>query len=135
MQRSVAEALGPAFGRITVYVNADDDAMAAANLLFDSRLRLGALQRSKLTDQQRIALEEIANLDIVSYRERIGGQFGHSYFRENPAVSSDVLGRLRYGWLPGEGTRAALTRAKDGSNFWRLEDDYLESPLLGGATQ
>jgi esterase/lipase superfamily enzyme len=135
MQRSVAEALGPAFGRITVYVNADDDAMAAASLLFGSRLRLGALKRSKLTDEQRSAVEEIANLDIVAYRGRIGGRFGHSYFRQNPAVSSDVLALLRYGWLPGEGTRAALTRAAEGSNFWRLEDDYLESPPLGEATR
>ena len=125
MQRLVAEALGPAFGRITVYVNADDDAMSAANTLFHSRLRLGALQHSALTDEQRTTLEEIANLDIVSYRGRIGGRFGHGYFRDNPAVSSDLLATLRYGWLPGEGLRRGLRRADEGSNFWLIDDDYL----------
>ena len=59
MQRLVAEALGPAFGRITVYVNADDDAMSAANAMLGSRLRLGELQLSRLTDQQRSSLDEV----------------------------------------------------------------------------
>ena len=125
MQRLVAEALGPAFERITVYVNADDNAMSAANLLFGSRLRLGELQRSSLDEEQRRTLLEIANLDIVSYRGKVGGQFGHGYFRENPAVSSDVLATLRYGSAPGEGLRKGLNRAGEGSNFWFIDDDYL----------
>ena len=132
MQRLVAEALGPAFGRITVYVNADDDAISAANALFDSRLRLGQLQYAELTDEQRTTLEEIANLDIVSYRGRIGGKFGHGYFRENPAVSSDVFARLRYGWLPGEGTRRDLRRAEEGSNFWVIDDANLAKWWVDG---
>ena len=127
MQRLVAEALGPAFERITVYVNADDDAIAMANALFDGRLRLGELQHSRLTDEQRATLEEIANLDIVSYQGRVGGKFGHGYFRENPAVSSDIYARLRYDWLPGEGLRAGLVRAAEGSNFWLIDDDYLST--------
>jgi esterase/lipase superfamily enzyme len=130
MQRLVAEALGPAFGRITVYVNAEDNAISAANLLFNSRLRLGALQRSVLSDRQQKLLEEIANLDIIAYRGRVGGQFGHGYFRDNPAVSSDILGTLRYGWEPGKGTRRDLQRMGD-SNFWVIDDNYLTSPIEG----
>jgi esterase/lipase superfamily enzyme len=128
MQRVVAEALGPAFGRITVYVNADDNAMSAADKLFDSRLRLGELQHSLLSDEQRATLEATANLDIVSYQGRSGGKFGHSYFRENPAVSSDILATLRYGWKPGEGLRRELKRVGDSPNFWRIDDDYLTTP-------
>lgn len=130
MQRLVAEALGPAFGRITVYVNAEDDAISAANLLFSSRLRLGALQRSVLSERQQQLLGEVANLDIITYRGGVGGKFGHGYFRDNPAVSSDVLGTLRYGWLPGEGTRRDLERIGD-SNFWVIDDDYLTRPVKG----
>jgi esterase/lipase superfamily enzyme len=133
LQRLLAEALGPAVGRFTVYVNANDDAMSAANLLFDSRLRLGALQRSALSDEQQEILGELANLDIISYRGGVGGRFGHGYFRSSPAVSSDILGRLRYGWLPGEGTRRDLRRVGDGSTFWEIDDDYLTKPIEGGA--
>jgi esterase/lipase superfamily enzyme len=133
MQRLVAEALGPAFGRITIYANADDDAIAAAHKLFGSRLRLGALQRSELTDEQRDTLEAIANLDIVSYQGITGGSFGHGYFRVNPAVSSDVLARLRYGSLPGEGMRAGLKQTEEGSNFWIIDDHNLEFPPEGAA--
>lgn len=133
MQRLVAEALGPAFGRITVYANADDDAIAAAHKLFSSALRVGELEHSELTDEQRDTLQEIANLDIVSYRGDIGGSFGHGYFRANPAVSSDVLARLRYGSLPGEGMRGGLKRAEEGSNFWVIDDSNLEAPPVAGA--
>jgi esterase/lipase superfamily enzyme len=132
-QRLLTEALGPAVGRFTLYVNAQDDAMAAANLLFDSRLRLGALQRSALSDEQQEILGELANLDIISYRGGAGGRFGHGYLRSSPAVSSDILGRLRYGWLPGEGTRRDLRRVGDGSTFWEIDDDYLTKPIEGGA--
>ena len=128
MQRLVAEALGPAFGRITVYVNADDDAMSMANALFDSRLRLGELQLSRLSERQRRSLDEVANLDIVSYRGSIGGKFGHGYFRENPAVSSDILANVRFDWRAGEGLRRGLERAENASNFWIIRDDYLATP-------
>lgn len=127
MQRLVAEAIGPAFGRITVYANADDDAMSAANTLLGSRLRLGELKPETLSEEQRRSVAEIANLDIVTYRGRVGGSFGHGYFRANPAVSSDIIARLRYGLLPGEGLRSGLRPVEEGSNFWVIEDDYLES--------
>ena len=132
MQRLVAEALGPAFGRITLYVNADDDAMSAANTLLGSRLRLGELKRERLSEEQRRIVAEIANLDIVSYRGSVGGSFGHGYFRENPAVSSDLIARLRYGLLPGEGLRSGLRRVEEGANFWVIDDDFLATPPVGG---
>jgi esterase/lipase superfamily enzyme len=133
MQRLVAEALGPAFGRITLYVNADDDAMSAANTLLGSRLRLGELKRERLSEEQQRIVAEIANLDIVSYRGSVGGSFGHGYFRENPAVSSDLIARLRYGLLPGEGLRSGLRRVEEGSNFWVIDDDFLATSPVGGA--
>jgi hypothetical protein len=105
--------------------------MSAASLLFDSRLRLGALQRSVLSEDQQEILKAVANLDIISYRGGVGGQFGHGYFRDNTAVSSDILGRLRYGWLPGEGTRRDLQRLGHDSNFWVIDDTYLTNPIEG----
>ena len=34
MQRVAGEAMGPAFGRVTIYTNAEDKALAAAKGLF-----------------------------------------------------------------------------------------------------
>ena len=123
LQRFVAEALGPAFGRITIYANADDNAIAAASALFSSRVRLGAVQPEELTQAQKEAFARVANLDVIVYQGRAGGAFGHTYYRDNPAVSSDILMVLRYGRPPGAATGRPLTPR--GNNFWVIGDDYL----------
>ena len=51
MQRVTGEAMGPAFGRVTIYTNAQDKALAAAEGLFKSRQRLGTLVDSELTER------------------------------------------------------------------------------------
>jgi esterase/lipase superfamily enzyme len=117
MQRLVGEALGPAVGCFTVYVNKNDQALAAAKALFNSRQRLGALNKQKLTDEQRAILYRIANLDIVAFRRGRAGMFNHGYFRD-PHVSSDIAALLRYRDKPGEGARRELERVS--GNIWRL---------------
>jgi len=121
MQRVVGEAMGPAFGRVTIYSNAEDRALAAAKSLFSSRHRLGTLIPSELTEQQREFVRRSANLDVIVYEGSGGGFFRHGYFTD-PVVSSDMLMLLRYGWLPGEGERLGLERLDE--NIWRLGDDY-----------
>lgn len=125
MQRLVAEDLGPAVGRVSVYGYTGDRAMLAANLLLRSQLRVGEIESQDLSDQQREMLQQITNLDIISYDGRRGGKFGHFYFLENPAVSSDILALLRYGLPPGEGIRKGLKRTESRSNFWSIDDEYL----------
>lgn len=116
-QRMAGEALGPAFGRITVYTNLKDSAISASKSLFSSRLRLGALNPDELTPLQKSAIERSDNLDIIIYEGTGGGIYRHSYYR-TPAVSSDMLMLLRYGWLPGEKGRRILKSA--GPNLWTI---------------
>ena len=117
-QRMAGEALGPAVGRITIYTNLKDTAIGASRSLFSSRLRLGALNPDELTELQKSAIERSNNLDIVIYEGTGGGIYRHSYYR-NPAVSSDMLMLLRYGWLPGEEGR----RLKPvGPNLWAISE-------------
>ena len=123
MQRFIAPGLGSAFGRITIYANKDDQAISAATTLFSSRLRLGAVEPDELTDEQKQALERLANWDIVIYRGEEGGQFGHGYFKDNPAVSSDVVIVLRYGSLPGAENGRPLEPI--GPRYWLIDDNYL----------
>ncbi|MFW2367836.1 MAG: alpha/beta hydrolase [Desulforhopalus sp.] len=126
MQRLVADAVGSFFERITIYTNSNDDAIGAAKILFSSFLRLGAVEQDTLTDRQRKTIQQITNLDIVSYKGHSGGSFGHSYFLSNPAVSSDILALLRYGLAPGKANGRPLQHL-GGGNFWRIDDSYLAS--------
>ena len=121
MQRVVGEAMGPAFGRVTIYSNAEDRALAAARSLFSSRHRLGTLTPSELTERQREFVRRSANLDVIVYEGSGGGFFRHGYFTD-PVVSSDMLMLLRYGWRPGEGERRGLERLDE--NIWRIDDAY-----------
>jgi len=121
MQRVVGEAMGPAFGRVTIYSNAEDKALAAAKSLFSSLNRLGSMTPSELTERQVEFVRRYANLDVIVYQGSGGGFLKHGYY-DDPAVSSDVVMLLRYGWLPGEGERLGLERLDE--NIWRLGDDY-----------
>jgi len=124
MQRLVAEAVGAAFERLSIYTSKDDTAINAAKTLFQSVLRVGALEQQELSDQQRQTLNQVTNMDIITYHGRIGGRFGHGYFLTNPAVSSDIISVLRYGRLPGPENGRPLKQV--GANFWLIDDDYLQ---------
>ncbi len=124
MQRLVAEAVGPAAGRITIYVSSNDTALSIARFLFGSRSRLGYFDPKKITEQERQILTQIPNLDFIAYTGRLGGTFGHAYFRENPAVASDVIIVLRYGSPPGQATGRPLKQLF--GNVWLIDDDYLQ---------
>ena len=134
LQRLVSEPLGPGVGHVTVYVSSSDKALGLAEWLFTSVKRVGRLQLADLhaprlqglgPRQKEAVLERIVpsdEHDIVELRGH-GGSFGHAYFHENPAVSSDVLLALRFGRRAGERNGRPLTR--QGGNFWLIEDDYL----------
>jgi len=48
---------------------------------------------------------------------------GHSYFRENPGVSSDIAILIRDGSKPGDPKRPLIHRVL---NFWDLPTGYPE---------
>ena len=125
-QRVVAEAMGPVAERITAYVYESDTALSAAGTIFGSRSRVGNLQPRELDEQERVSFAGMGNVDFVVYKGTKGGSFGHFYFRDNPAVSSDVLLWMRYGLLPGAENGRPLEPAEE--RFWTLSDDYLEEP-------
>jgi esterase/lipase superfamily enzyme len=122
-QRVVAEAMGLAAERITLYVYESDYALAAARTLFGSRSRVGNLNLRDLDEGEQAILQHAVNTDVVVYDGRSGGKFGHFYFRDNPAVSSDLLLWMRYGLLPGAENGRPLRRYAD--HVWLLNDDYL----------
>lgn len=109
---------------MTIYTNTEDKALAAATSLFNSRQRVGAVNLSELSPRQREMMRRYNNLDLIVYDGSGGGLFKHGYYND-PAVSSDVLMLLRYGWRPGEGQRLGLERIDE--QVWRIQADYWES--------
>jgi esterase/lipase superfamily enzyme len=125
-QRVVAEALGPSIGKVTVYINESDKALAVARTLFSSRIRLGDMSPSKLSEHEKTVLKEAVNADFVIFDGKVAGAYGHRYFQENPAVSSDVILTVRDGLRPGAEHGRPLEPYAE--SIWLLHDDYLDDP-------
>jgi esterase/lipase superfamily enzyme len=121
-QRIAAEAMGPVAERMTAYVYASDWALFAAGTIFRGRSRIGNVSPEALDDGERERIAGMGNVDFVAYRGSKGGSFGHFYFRDSPAVSSDVMLWMRYGLLPGAEHGRPL--APEGESLWSLGDDY-----------
>ena len=124
LQRAAAEHLGSAAGRITFYTSPNDKAISLAEFLFGGLIRLGQLDLLQVSDDlKQAAASGGTNLAIIEYTGSRSGSFGHSYFRENPAVASDLILALRYDRNPGAKNGRPLKHV--GRIFWQIDDDYL----------
>jgi hypothetical protein len=61
-----------------------------------------------------------ARVTVVNFEGETSG-YGHSYFRNNPSVSSDLVLKIRYGLQPGDPARPL---EHIGLNFWRIPEGY-----------
>ncbi|MDA8870084.1 alpha/beta hydrolase [Rhizobiaceae bacterium] len=118
-QRLIAERFGPAFGRVTVYMNPEDDALGLAQSVL-SGTRFGRLSAMDLDESEMRVLAGIRNVNFVDVNASSGG-LGHSYFRDNPAVLSDIALSIQTNAAPGTPSRP-LT--KNGDIFWTLNENY-----------
>ena len=121
-QRIAAERLGLHVGKATLYASPEDKAIGIAERLFASpRGRLGTLDISELNEREAAAMEaNAARLTVVNFKGESDG-IGHSYFRTNPSVSSDLVLLIRYGFVAGSPGRPL---EHIGLNFWRVPSDY-----------
>ncbi|WP_436398589.1 alpha/beta hydrolase [Roseobacter sp. S98] len=117
-QRLQAERFAEAFEQINIYINPADAALRLASIL-TSVPRLGSATSDVLSPEaiQRLRKSELVHFIRV---ENISGR-GHSYFRDNPAVLSDIVLALRTRAFPG-GTLRPLELDDDG--FWQLHPNY-----------
>ncbi|WP_299294171.1 alpha/beta hydrolase [uncultured Tateyamaria sp.] len=118
-QRLQAERFAEAFEQVNLYINPDDGALRLSAYLTRST-RLGALKNS---DFQPGELEILGKQSLVHFIrvENVRGGFGHAYFRDNPAVLSDVVLALRTRAFPG-GTLRPLEQDEGG--VWVLHPNY-----------
>jgi len=119
-QRLIAEKFGPAFGKITIYMNKGDSALGLSQTLMKG-IRFGKLTAETQTEKEQKIFENVKNVSFINV-ENVGGFVGHGYFREHPGALSDIIQVITTGSEPGSSDRP-LTRIR--SNFWSLDKDYL----------
>ena len=122
-QRLVGERINAGVSQLLIYTSPGDQAIGFAESLFSSpRGRLGTLQISELSEQERQDLEGYEWTDTVTFVNFSGTSdpYGHSYFRTNPRVSSDLILHMN-GFLPGSPERPLESK---GFGFWEIPPGY-----------
>ena len=126
----MGDKLSLSVNRFTIYTSPADKAIGVAARLFASpRGRLGTLGLEAAT---QMCIAEVldysgANLAIVNFAGATdatgsqGDRYGHSYFRDAPTVSSDLVLMLRDDLDPGTPGRPLETL---GRKFWRVPPGY-----------
>lgn len=107
--------------RLTVYVSSRDRALDISAWMA-SFARLGR-PLDALTPAQLEFLERRANVDVIDVaaaERRLGTWLGHSYFHDDPWVSTDVLLALGTGLAPSD----RGLRFDDGRKVWAFGEDY-----------
>ena len=128
-QRIAGDQLPLAVKRFTIYTSPEDKAIGFARKLFQSpQGRVGNFGPENVSERMKQAMEfGKGNLAIVQFLGAsdsfldIGDSYGHSYFRNAPTVSSDVVLMLRDDLDPGTPARPL---EYVGLNFWRIPPGY-----------
>ncbi len=118
-QRLAAERLETALGQITVYMNADDEALGLSQFLV-AGLSFGRLTSNDLSSQEKNNLNHIDNVAFINV-EGVNSFIGHSYYRTNTGALSDIAILIKDGFKPGDQKRP-LVRTE--GNFWTLPNGY-----------
>jgi esterase/lipase superfamily enzyme len=107
--------------RFTIYKSDTDEAIGFSQWLFASIARVGEISGSSLSNKAQQNLRK-GIIDVVDVKVKNTGDFGHTYFIDNPAVLSDIIMLLRDNKGPGiENGRPLI---QDESGFHELYDGY-----------
>lgn len=121
IQRYATERVGRAVDGVAIYVSKTDKALSFSNWLSGGLMRLGTIKTDIFDKEEIETLRSMRRIQIIDARLAKPG-LGHSYFHENPAVSSDLVLYLRYGLPPGGDTGRPLGVSDSG--LWIIDDDY-----------
>lgn len=119
-QRLVAEKFGAAVGRITIYTSEKDGALRVSQLLMKGT-RFGRINSDDLSDADVEIFSNMKNVNFISVEDP-AGFVGHSYFRKDPAVLSDIIALIRTGGAPDSIARGLQLMPR---NFWRLPKNHM----------
>ena len=128
-QRLIGDHVAWSADRVTIYTSPADRAIGWSRKLFASpKGRIGNLDPSSMTEQTKLVLDggnaniAFINFDASADKSDSGAdRFGHSYFRNAPTVSPDVILMLRDNLDPGDPGRPLEDL---GHKFWRVPPGY-----------
>ena len=132
-QRIGGDKLAMSVDRFTIYSSPADKAISIASRLFESpRGRVGTVDMGNLDETLRMAmqsaLEQLPDrFAIVNFsgaadtKTSRRDRYGHSYFRNAPSVSSDLVLMLRDDLDPGDPGRPLKPT---GLRFWQIPPGY-----------
>jgi esterase/lipase superfamily enzyme len=128
-QRIIGDRMTWSVDRLTIYTSPADRAIGWSDKLFDSPVgRIGNFGPESMTERARTVMERgNSNLAFVNFQsasdksDSNADSFGHSYFRNAPTVSSDLVLMLRDDLDPGSPGRPLVDL---GLNFWRVPPGY-----------
>jgi esterase/lipase superfamily enzyme len=129
VQRVGGDHLAYSVDRFTIYSSPKDRAIGWAAWLYDSpKGRVGTLGKADVPPNLRRAFEygnkSIAVINFSKAAQKTDSKldsFGHSYFRNAPTVSSDLILMLRYDLDPGPPGRPLEFL---GGRFWSIPGGY-----------
>jgi len=134
VQRIAGDQLIASIDRFTIYSSPADKAIGASTWLFESpRGRVGTLGLGDLDGYLKNLAEfgvkhAATNFAVINFSglpDANADRYGHSYFRDAPTVSSDLVLMLRDDLDPGPPGRP-LERL--GLRFWRIPPGYPRQP-------
>jgi len=125
-QRLIGDRLAISADRFTMYTSPVDKAIGFSTKLFESpRGRIGRYDVEHSSELTKNAMEfGEANFAIITFSgvgDAQSDRYGHSYFRDAPTVSSDLVLMLRDDIDAGEPERPLK---HEGLNFWSIPEVY-----------
>lgn len=128
-QRISSDQLPSSVNRFTIYTSPNDKAIGIAAKLFASpRGRVGTFGTEEMTKWLGNKLTySNANFSVVNFSgvdeasKSSGDRYGHSYFRDAPTVSSDLILMMRDDLDPGTAGRPL---ENIGPKIWRIPENY-----------
>ena len=128
-QRIIGDHIAWSADRFTIYTSPADKAIGWADLLFASpKGRIGHLDVESMTVEMKENMDYgNSNLAVINFMsssdksDSNADKYGHSYFRNAPTVSSDLILMLRDDLDPGPPGRPLESL---GHKFWRVPPGY-----------
>jgi esterase/lipase superfamily enzyme len=130
LQRTEREGTLWAAERWTTYTSERDKAISLSEWLFGEE-RFGKAGSDGIDPLVKALMTNRSHGDasgrdsVIEYSGRNVGASGHTFFRTNPAVSSDLVLTVRYGLPPGGENGRPLDHIE--GYFWKIGDDYLKA--------
>ena len=122
IERNATERIGRAAERSALYISNTDKALGFSGWLFGGGERVGDVD-PKIFDKAEVdVLRHSQRLQIIDARLKNSGHYGHTYYHDNPAVSSDLILLMRYGLPPGAQFGRPLGVSDTG--LWSITDSY-----------